>query len=156
MMASVAGEAVFAVLVTPIVLAFQTQFVLAVLRRTAVGWGSQLRGDTATALNDAVGAHAGHTLWGVTVSTIAYFLDPHLFFWLVPSLAGLALSIPLSIGSSRVSWGRLARRWGLFLIPEEVSPPPLLRAFHGEAGCGDARPRPSLDGALGTPTHASA
>ena len=113
--ASIAGEAVFAVLVTPIVLAFQTQFVLAVLRRTAVGWGSQLRGDTATALNEAVGAHAGHTLWGVTVSMIAYILDPHLFYWLVPSLAGLALSIPLSMGSSRASWGRPGPAMGLVL-----------------------------------------
>ena len=153
--ASVAGETLFAALVTPIVLAFQTQFVLAVLSRTAVDWGSQRRGDHATATSDAVRAHAGHTLWGVTVGTVAYILEPPLFYWLVPSLAGLTLSIPLSVASSRASWGRLTRRWGLFLIPEEMSPPPLLRAFLGEDGPADARPRHSLD-RLGTPTHASA
>ena len=132
--ASVAGETLFAALVTPIVLAFQTQFVLAVLSRTAVAWGSQRRGDHATATSEAVRAHAAHTLWGVAVGTVAYVLEPPLFYWLVPSLAGLTLSIPLSVASSRASWGRLTRRWGLFLIPEEVSPPPLLRAFLGEDG----------------------
>jgi membrane glycosyltransferase len=77
------------------------------------------------------------------------------FVWLVPTLAGLALSIPLSIGSSRAASGRLARRCGLFLIPEEVSAPPLLRAFRGEDGWDHGRARPSLD-RLGTATHASA
>jgi membrane glycosyltransferase len=153
--ASVAAESIFAVLVTPVLLAFQTQAVLAVVGRTAVGWGSQARGDTATSVTEALNAHAGHTLGGTIGSAIAYLLDPHLFVWLVPTLAGLALSIPLSIGSSRAASGRLARRCGLFLIPEEVSAPPLLRAFRGEDGWDHGRARPSLD-RLGTATHASA
>jgi membrane glycosyltransferase len=152
--ASVAAESIFAVLVTPVLLAFQTQAVLAVVGRTAVGWGSQARGDTATSVTEALNAHAAHTLGGTIGSAIAYLLDPHLFVWLVPTLAGLALSIPLSIGSSRAASGRLARRWGLFLIPEELSAPPLLRAFQGEDGWDRGRARPSLDG-LGTATHAS-
>jgi membrane glycosyltransferase len=152
---SVVAETLFAVLVTPIVLAFQTQCVLALLNRTAVGWGSQQRGDTTTTFSEALGAHVGHTLWGVGGATIAYMLDPPLLYWIMPSLAGLALSIPLSISSSRASWGRMARRWGLFLIPEEVSPPPLLQAFRESAGWEYAPPRPSLD-EVAIPTHASA
>jgi membrane glycosyltransferase len=37
------------------------------------------------------------------------------------------LSIPMSVYSSRISLGRWLRRAGLFVIPEEVSPPAELR-----------------------------
>ena len=40
----------------------------------------------------------------------------------------LIVSIPLSVYTSRVSLGRRARRAGLFLIPEEVHPPRVIRA----------------------------
>ena len=88
MIASVAAESIFAVLVTPVLLAFQTQAVLAVVGRTAVGWGSQGRGDTATAVTEALNAHAGHTLGGTIGSAIAYMLDPHLFSGSCPAWRG--------------------------------------------------------------------
>jgi membrane glycosyltransferase len=43
-------------------------------------------------------------------------------------VGALALSIPLSVWSSRVSFGQTLRRMGLFLTPEEVLPPAELRA----------------------------
>ena len=68
---SVTAETIFAVLVTPVLLAFQMQAVVAVVGRTAVGWGSQARGDTATSVTEALNAHAGHTLGGTIGSAIA-------------------------------------------------------------------------------------
>ncbi|MGH8728510.1 MAG: glucans biosynthesis glucosyltransferase MdoH, partial [Burkholderiales bacterium] len=43
-------------------------------------------------------------------------------------VGALILSIPLSVYSSRVSLGRLTRRAGFFLIPEEWRPPAELEA----------------------------
>jgi membrane glycosyltransferase len=56
---------------------------------------------------------------------------PDFFWWLSPVLAGLVLSIPLSILSSRPDIGRSARRLGLFLIPEEIDPPQVLARLPG-------------------------
>jgi membrane glycosyltransferase len=50
-------------------------------------------------------------------------LAPTLFWWFTPVLAGLTLSIPLSVLTSRRSLGAPARRLGLFLTPEETRPP---------------------------------
>jgi membrane glycosyltransferase len=41
-------------------------------------------------------------------------------------MMGMVLSIPLSVLTSRGSWGGRARSLGLFLTPEETSPPPEL------------------------------
>jgi membrane glycosyltransferase len=51
---------------------------------------------------------------------------PDFFWWLSPVLAGLVLSIPLSILSSRPEFGRATRALHLFLIPEEIDPPRVL------------------------------
>jgi membrane glycosyltransferase len=40
--------------------------------------------------------------------------------------AGLVCGISLTTLTSRSSAGLLARRWGLFLVPEETEPPPEL------------------------------
>lgn len=65
----------------------------------------------------------------VTFAWTPLAVDPLLCLWLTPTLAGLGLSVPLSMLSSRGRWGQYARRLGLFTIPEEIAPPPLLRLF---------------------------
>jgi membrane glycosyltransferase len=54
-------------------------------------------------------------------------LNPEYFWWVTPIIGALLLSIPLSVFASRVSVGRRARSWGLFLTPEEIAPPRELR-----------------------------
>jgi membrane glycosyltransferase len=51
------------------------------------------------------------------------FFSPGFFIWLSPVTVGLALSIPLSVWTSRISLGRAARKMGLFLTPPETTPP---------------------------------
>jgi membrane glycosyltransferase len=50
-------------------------------------------------------------------------LEPSLFWWFTPVLAGMVLSIPLSVLTSRKNLGARARSLGLFLTPEEVKLP---------------------------------
>jgi membrane glycosyltransferase len=58
-------------------------------------------------------------VWGVAI----YKLDHPTFWWFLPVLAGMLLSIPLSVLTSRTSLGSRARSLGLFLTPEETLPP---------------------------------
>jgi membrane glycosyltransferase len=53
-------------------------------------------------------------------------VSPALLSWLAPVVAGLLLSIPLTVWTARASWGEWTARLGLFLIPEESTPPPVL------------------------------
>lgn len=54
-------------------------------------------------------------------------LNPAASVWLLPVAVLLVLSIPLSVYSSRAGLGSAARRWRLFLIPEELDPPQVIR-----------------------------
>jgi membrane glycosyltransferase len=75
---------------------------------------------------DALRRHTGSTALGIVWGLAAWWFMPDFFWWLSPVLAGLALSIPLSMISSRPEFGRAARVLRLFLIPEEIDPPQVL------------------------------
>jgi membrane glycosyltransferase len=124
---SVVLETVFSVLTAPVLMLFQTKFVLAILMHRAVGWPQQQRGDHMTSLKEAVLAHGGHTIIGLLTGILSYWYIPAFFWWFTPVLAGLILSIPVSILSSSINLGRVSRRLGLFLIPEETRKPKVLR-----------------------------
>lgn len=116
-------ETLFSSLTAPILMLYQSKFVVAILLRRGIGWPAQQRGDHALSLGDATRAHGGQTLLGVVAGIACFLWIPEFFWWLTPVLAGLWLSIPLSMLSSRVTVGRWARERGLFLTPVEVEPP---------------------------------
>jgi membrane glycosyltransferase len=139
---SVVIESLFSVLLAPVLMLFQSKFVAAILLRTAVGWPPQQRGDHQTGFAEALGAHGFHTLIAVVAGLLSYHYVPSFFWWFTPVLAGLALSIPVSMITSRTSLGMLARRAGLFLTPEESDEPPVLRQLERNL----AAPSPLLCG----------
>ena len=67
--------------------------------------------------------------WGVAV----YWLAPSYLWWLLPIVGALALAIPISVFSSRVSLGRALRRARMFVIPEEAEPPQELQTVRAHA-----------------------
>lgn len=101
---------------------------------------AQDRGDVETRLGEACRRHSGITLLGLIWSVLLLTSARDLFWWFSPVLIGLVFSIPLSMWSSKVGPGRLARRWGLFVTPDESDPPTLLRRFHVELEQLSARP----------------
>ena len=119
---SVMIETIYSVLLAPAMMFFQSKFVLAILFRFNVGWPPQRRDDHATSLADALIAHGFHVLVGIVGGIVTYQYVPAFFWWLTPVLLGLILSVPISMVTSRVSAGLRAKRWGLFLTPEEVEP----------------------------------
>ncbi|MBK1723815.1 glucans biosynthesis glucosyltransferase MdoH [Thiocystis violacea] len=124
---SVLIESLLSVLLAPVLMLFQSKFVAAILLRTTVGWPSQQRGDHQTGFVEAVGAHGIHTLIAVVTGYAAYVYVPDFFWWFTPVLAGLALSIPVSILTSRTSLGVWAKGAGLFLTPAETEEPRVLK-----------------------------
>lgn len=127
---SVFLESVFSMLTAPILMLYQSKFVVAILLRRSVGWPPQNRGDHRLSLKEATLAHGGQTLTGLGAGWLSYEYVPDFFLWLVPVLAGLVLSIPISILSSSTKVGLLARKLGFFLTPEEYRAPRVVELLH--------------------------
>jgi membrane glycosyltransferase len=122
-------EIVFSTLLAPIRMLFQTQFVIAGLTGLGVQWKSPPRDDAETTWTEAMRRHGLHTLLGAAWAAAVYWLEPSYVWWLLPVVGALALSIPISVYSSRVALGRALRRVKLLLIPEEREAPPELRVM---------------------------
>jgi membrane glycosyltransferase len=120
-------ELLFSALLAPVRMLFHTQFVVAALTGWHVRWKSPPREDAETTWGEAVRRHGVHTLIGLAWGAGVYWLHSPYAWWLAPLVVALALSIPISVYSSRVSLGRALRRARLFLIPEECEPPAELR-----------------------------
>mgnify|MGYP006265708585 CR=1 FL=1 len=127
---SVFLESLFSMLTAPVLMIYQSKFVLAILMRRSVGWPPQNRDEHRLSLWEAIQAHGEHTLIGLLAGWVSYRYVPGFFLWLVPVLAGLVLSIPLSMLSSSAWVGVTARRLGLFLTPEEYQPPRVLELLN--------------------------
>ena len=123
---SVLAESAVSMLLAPVMMLFQSHFVFGTLLGYRVSWTSQQRDDEELPWAEAARRHAVHTLAGVVLAAVALALSPGLLPWLSPVVAGLLLSIPLSVWTARASLGTWAERHGLFLIPEELAPPPVV------------------------------
>jgi membrane glycosyltransferase len=147
---SVVGETIFSTLHAPLLMLWHTRFVITNLLGISVGWATQKRTADGTDWLYAVRRHWGHTLIGVAWGAFAWELDQTLFWWFTPVLAGLVLSVPLSVFTSRRSLGARARSLGIFLTPEELAPPPELVSLRGHLKIheltGDATPRRPYSG----------
>jgi membrane glycosyltransferase len=118
-------ETVLSTLQAPINMAFNSKFVLFTLLGQGVSWVTQKRGvdEDGSDWREAIITHGGQTLFGLVWGVSSFILLPSFFWWLSPVIAGLVLSVPLSIFLSKARIGRRARQIGLFLTPEETHPP---------------------------------
>jgi membrane glycosyltransferase len=116
-------EIVLSALLAPVRMLFHTQFVLSALSGFAVRWKSPSREDAETSWEYAVRAHAWQSALGLAWGVGVYLLDPQFLRWLLPVAGALVLVVPVSVLTSRVSFGRRLRDAGLFVIPEETRPP---------------------------------
>jgi len=119
----VVGETIFSTLHAPMLMLWHTRFVLTNLAGITVGWTAQKRDADGTGWLYAAQRHWGHTLIGVVWGWFMWNLDPTLFWWFTPVLAGLIFAVPISVLTSRRSIGLGAKSLGLFLTPEETRPP---------------------------------
>ncbi len=116
-------ECVLSSLLAPINMMFHAKFVVFTLLGQGVGWVTQRRDAEGNDWREAILTHWGQTVFGIVWGISAYVVLRSFFWWLLPVLAGLLLAIPLSIFLGSAMLGELTRRWGLFLFPEESTPP---------------------------------
>jgi len=124
-------EQFFSVLLAPSMMLFHSTFVAQTLLGKAVSWNAQDRSERGVTLREAFRREKWHLAFGLAWGAIMLRVAPRFFWWLTPVLIGLICGVGLTAWTSRTSAGRIARRWGLFLTPEETAPPRELRALRG-------------------------
>jgi membrane glycosyltransferase len=129
---SVVCETLASTLLAPNLALLQARFVVGILMGSKVEWNAQDRGEDGTTFHEALRRHWPSLLVGVLWTGLLALTVPMLIWWFSPVIAGFLLAIPLSALSSRTSWGEWTRRHGLFLTPEELEPPQLLKSFQEE------------------------
>jgi membrane glycosyltransferase len=148
LIASLLLEQFFSMLLAPAMMLFHSAFVISTLAGKPVVWNAQERGDRGIKVTEALVRHAWHMVLGLVWGASILLLAPAYIWWMVPVLAGLLVSVPLTVLSSRADVGRFVRRRGLLLTPEEVDPPAELAAV--EAACAEADRSGPSSGAPGS------
>ncbi len=123
---SVLIEIVFSALMAPIMMMFQSKFVLDIFAGRDSGWNTQNRGDCSTSFKQAWQRHKWHMLLGILTTVVVWFYAHELFWWMLPITLGLMLSIPISMITSYESCGRWCRKHNFFVIPEEIKEPKII------------------------------
>jgi membrane glycosyltransferase len=144
------AETAFSTLHAPLQMLWHSQFVAASLLLFGVNWGPQKRTADGMAWSQAFRQHWMHTAIGLIWGTAIWSLDHPAFWWFAPVVAGMVLSIPTSVLTSRASLGEKARRLGLFVTPEETAPPPELASLRAHMAAQEVSrqtaPRPADSG----------
>jgi membrane glycosyltransferase len=137
---SLAIESVVSMLSAPVMMVMQAVAVAEVLLGRDSGWKPQNREGVELSHRDAWRAHGRHVALGVLGGLAALAVSKAFLVWTSPVFLSLALSAGLSLQGSRERTGRALKRHGLFSIPEEEAPPPVLaralelrRAYAAEA-----------------------
>jgi membrane glycosyltransferase len=122
-------ETAFSALHAPLQMLWHSKFIASSLMMVGVQWGPQNRGADGITWWQGVRLHASHTLIGLLWGAAIWRLDHPTFWWFAPVMAGMILSIPLSVLTSRAQWGLAARNLGLFLTPDETAPAAEIAGF---------------------------
>ena len=120
-------ETLVSMLLAPCIMAAHTLMVLGFLLGRTVGWNTQNRETDGTSWSDALRVHAFPAILGAVWSAMALHIDPLFAAWMSPILLGLLLAAPVSVWTSRTRYGRALARRKLLSIPEEISPPEIIR-----------------------------
>ena len=123
------AETAFSTLHAPLQMLWHSKFVAASLLLFGVHWGPQKRTADGIGWQQAIREHGIQTAIGLIWGGAILRLDQATFWWFSPVVAGMVLSIPLSVFTSRASLGEKAGSLSLFLTPEETVPPVELAAL---------------------------
>ncbi len=121
--ASALGETIFSSLHAPLQMLWHTQFVITILLGQGSHWGAQDRVAQGTTWRNALRNQWWQTALGLGCGWLIWTFAHDVFWWFSPLFFGMTLAAPLSVWTSRPSWGEAARKMGLFLTPEETFPP---------------------------------
>ena len=140
LLASAAGEQLAALVLSSVLVVSYTRYVADLLGGRSVRWDSQARDDRGVSWAEGWLRFRAPTTVGAAWLLLVLAGGGVMLGWAAPLLFGLLLAVPTVIWSSRTTWGAAARRWGLFLTPEETAPPAALRAYQRAMLRPDAEP----------------
>jgi membrane glycosyltransferase len=132
--ASLGLEQLFSILLAPAMMLFHTTFVVTTLAGKPVAWHAQERGDRGIGVLEALLRHKWHLVIGIVWGGVILAFAPRYIWWLLPVLAGMVLSVPLTVLTSRTGPALWLRKHRLLLTPEEAEPPPELAALQARLG----------------------
>ncbi|MCO6184758.1 glucans biosynthesis glucosyltransferase MdoH [Rhizobium sp. L1K21] len=118
--ASTIWELIFSSLIAPILLMFATRSVYQVLLGKDGGWPTNNRGDGRLTYKESIVASSWIVLTGIAGLLYGYFFAPELFVWLLP------VGIPMICAPLILHWSSMPSTGGLFNVPMEYAPPPVL------------------------------
>ncbi|HLJ21216.1 MAG TPA: hypothetical protein VKU84_13500, partial [Stellaceae bacterium] len=133
---SLAIEQLFSILLAPAMMLFHTTFVVTTLMGKPVVWHAQERGDRGIGVLEALLRHKWHLVIGIAWGAVILAFAPRYIWWLLPVLAGMVLSVPLTVVTSRTGAGLWLRKHRLLLTPEESEPPAELAALRARLAPG--------------------
>ena len=126
-------ECIFSTLIAPVMMIFNTQFIISVLTgRLQFAWGSQDRDGRGIGAWEALICLKWQILLGVVMMAVVLTIIPDQFWWIAPIMFGLCASLPLTVLTSRESIGRFFVAAKLFAVPEETDPPLELQELSAE------------------------
>ena len=120
---------IFVVLVTPIMWASHTLFLVRLVCGRTLDWGAQARHDHEVPWSLACRQFWPHTLIGLAPVLLLAVAAPAALPYALLIAAGPLLSIPLAVVTAAPALGRALIALGLDRLPEETLPPPELRAL---------------------------
>jgi len=109
-------------LIAPVMMIFQSRAVGEILLGRDSGWQVQRRDDGGLPRAELIRKYTLPTLFGAAMAAIAYAVSLPLLLWMAPVIAGLLLSVPVAMLSSRQSDPNA----GLLRTPEQTAPPDVL------------------------------
>ena len=125
-------EVIVSTLLAPTRMLFHAKFVFMTLLGRRISWEAQQRKDEGTSWAEAIRFHWGGTVFAVIWGGTLFIINRAFFWWLSPIVISLIVAVPLSVWLSRRHMGEKIRKYGLFLIPDEVAPPDELRFLRSE------------------------
>jgi membrane glycosyltransferase len=124
-------ENLMAAVMAPVLMMFHTLFVLLTISGWQIKWTTQNRADKGLSFSHCLKLYGWLSCLGLIVYPLsAYFLEKS-SLWLLPIVTGWVLAPFLAWVTSGSRLGRIFRRLGLFVTPEESQPPVELQNLDG-------------------------
>jgi len=120
-------EILFTMLVTPIMMAASSFFMVGLAIGRTVGWEIQQREGHQMSWLAAFTLLWPETLLGLMMTLTLALLAPHALIWFLPFLLGLLLAVPFAVVTSSSVLARSADTAGLCRLPEEIHEPKEIR-----------------------------
>jgi len=120
---SVIVELGFSVLYAPIFMMMQTQQMWEIMQGKDSGWATQQRDAQGISWRTLLLRHSIHMITGIVMTTALLWLASPLLYWMLPTIIGLLLVLPLSALSGSTALGKGLLFCRLLRIAEEAAVP---------------------------------